>query len=269
MLFLDGLIRSAMAGSVVCLFCCPAYSQAPVDVSDVKKMRKKFQTVASQFQIATDDGTPLDLFPRPLVNWSNAERATAAGGMFMWTLKGRPMVAMCVYPVDQGYDHEFQSLADQPLTAESNGRVMWQPKQPGVSYRSLEATPPAASVPLRLRQMRKLAREFSGRLIPPNKTPKPLRLQSTPAYRYPPPKSKTDILDGALFTLVQGTDPEVLLVIEAVKDADGKSIWRYGLARMTMVPMQVMHKGTIVMETDWPANIASLPYYVIKEFSGK
>ena len=41
----------------------------------------------------TSDGSPsaeLALEPRSLLNWSNAERGTAAGAVFLWTQSGQP-----------------------------------------------------------------------------------------------------------------------------------------------------------------------------------
>lgn len=58
----------------------------------------------------------LELVEQPILNWSNPERRTPAGALFLWTLDGRPQVAMGIYPVaDMTLDHEFQSLSPYPL----------------------------------------------------------------------------------------------------------------------------------------------------------
>src|SRR5262249_28285332 len=59
-----------------------------------------------------------------------------------------------------------------------------------------------------------------------------LRLLPAPLFRYP--SAKTGVIDGAIFTLVStaGTDPEVLLVIEAREDK-GKTRWEYACGRFS------------------------------------
>jgi hypothetical protein len=59
-----------------------------------------------------------------------------------------------------------------------------------------------------------------------------LRHLTQPLYRYA--KEDGDILDGALFAFVEGNDPEVLLLLEAVSANGGKShSWHFSMARMT------------------------------------
>jgi hypothetical protein len=58
--------------------------------------------------------------------------------------------------------------------------------------------------------------------------------------------------DGALFTFVQGTDPELCLLIE-VHQVDGRPRWQYGLARFTSLEQRVSHRGRAV----WTAPLVS------------
>ncbi|HEV3005878.1 MAG TPA: hypothetical protein VGX78_15535, partial [Pirellulales bacterium] len=62
-----------------------------------------------------------------------------------------------------------------------------------------------------------------------------LRLLPRPLYRYQ--TQRTDLIDGALFAFVQGTDPEVVLVLEAV-GRDAESEWRYALTRRSVLPLE-------------------------------
>ena len=52
-------------------------------------------------------------------------------------------------------------------------------------------------------------------------------------------------LDGALFTFAFGTDPEVLLVIEAQKTPAG-AVWRYAAAPFTDFEIQLKYKDKLV-----------------------
>lgn len=54
------------------------------------------------------------------------------------------------------------------------------------------------------------------------------------------------VLDGALFVFVEGTDPEVFLLLEARAGASDEQRLVYGLARMNSVRLRVL-KGTNVL----------------------
>lgn len=239
--------------------------------SGLPEMRQRFVDAAKRFELSGGENgdAPFKLMSRPALNWSNPERATTAGAMFLWTHGGRPQAAMCMYPSsDLSFDLEFQSLSEQPLWAAAEGANVWEPDDAGVEFRALDqASAPAASLPVRLRQMRILARQFAAKLVPPNKTPIPLRLLPAPIYRYRKPDPNGELIDGAMFAFVQGTDPEVLLSIEAVRNEEQEGSWQYSLARMSMVPTQVSHQDKLVWETDWAATRQrDAPYYVITEY---
>jgi len=120
--------------------------------------------------------------------------------------------------------------------AEQVGRMgvvpAWTPQKGGIQYNPVSDTPvPAKSANSRLVQMRRLSRNFTATILRSNvEGQRSLRLLAQPIYRY---KSESaNILDGALFTFVMGTDPEVILLIEAVETA-GSLRWQYAVARFT------------------------------------
>jgi hypothetical protein len=62
-----------------------------------------------------------------------------------------------------------------------------------------------------------------------------LRLLPKPIYRYELGQAKSahpDLIDGAAFAFAQGTDPEAVLLIEAVRRGD-KPTWQYAFGRAT------------------------------------
>jgi len=79
--------------------------------------------------------------------------------------------------------------------------------------------------------MRELARRFSCRLMHDDGNSEELRFLPRPLYRYK--TERKDLLDGALFAFVQGTDPEVILVLEVARE-QGQFEWRYVLTRRSM-----------------------------------
>lgn len=82
--------------------------------------------------------------------------------------------------------------------------------------------------------MKDLARRFSCRLTG-DADGEQLRLLPRPLYRYQ--TNRDNLIDGALFAFVQGTDPEVVLVLEATR-RDKRSEWRYALTRLSMATLE-------------------------------
>ena len=87
-----------------------------------------------------------------------------------------------------------------------------------------------------------LAREFTGRSLSDAGQAWELRLLPQPLYRYE--STDPDVLDGALFTLVSsaGTDPEIILMLEARKTPTGPQ-WVFGAARFSDMNLWLKQKG--------------------------
>src|SRR5207253_5245438 len=129
---------------------------------------------------------------------------------FVWMLGDRPTATASVWIRNTGHEfHEFQSLADGPLTATNQGQTKWAPARPGVEWKpTANAPPPAATAVGRLAQMRAVAREYSA-TVAAEKDQQELRLLPQPVFRYGRPDGA--VVDGAMFAYCTGTNPEVLL----------------------------------------------------------
>jgi hypothetical protein len=128
----------------------------------------------------------------------------------------------------------MQSLSLTGLVAERHGKVLWEPDRPGITLQDVpDAAVPSDAATIRLRQMRSLAGAFSAVMIDYRNNPKgerqTLRLLPQPLYRYQ--STAPEVIDGALFAYVLGTDSEVLLLLEA-RAAGDRTIWQYAFARM-------------------------------------
>ena len=199
---------------------------------------------------------PLVLQPEPVLKWSNPVAGTIYGDVFIWTDQGRPEAVASIYrfyspPVHRA--NEFQSLALGPLTATRTGSPAWTTSRPGLELKPIEGAPaPADSAPGRLRQMRALAQEFTGRQTNREGVDRDMRLLAQPIYRYE--KTKGELIDGGLFVFVLGTDPEVFLLIEARRPSSGGAEWRFGATRMNSINLRITHRGREV----W--NVAEIPW---------
>ena len=236
------------------------------EARSIERTRDSFERSAAKIQITHQDtDRPLTRKLEPVLNWSNPERKTIVGVLYLWTLDARPQVAMCMFPSSSdSYDIECQSLSESPLSAREDGMIIWQPAEAGIRWQELEAGKTAGKTPAaRLIQMRQLAREFSAKLVLDDKADKQLRLQTTPVYRYDSQRLPDGIIDGSVFTFVQGTDPEVLLLLEAYETEQPEKetvAWRYALARMTMVATEVSYRSNSIWKTQWARQGISSPY---------
>jgi hypothetical protein len=180
---------------------------------------------------------PQPLLPEPVLRYSNAERDIGSldGATFLWLDGERPVaaVSLSVRRVNSGVFRELTSFSQTPLECRAGGTARWSPKTGGLLAKPLpEAPAPADKKPPRLTQMRTLARRFTAVCYhPKTDAPTDLRLLPQPLYRFA--DEKAGVLDGGLFAFVVSNDPEMFLMLEAVSDGDGKSHWRYSLARMS------------------------------------
>jgi hypothetical protein len=191
----------------------------------------------------------LDLRRAPVYRWTNPTRVGGqVGEVFVWTFRGRPEVVGSIFSHPSGDGrrvicHELHSLSLAVLMVDREASEQWVPQAPGVDLKPLDgAPPPALTAAQRLVQMRGLAREFSGRSLSDQGQTWELRLLPQPLYRFE--STDSDVLDGALFTLVSsaGTDPEIILLLEARKSQSG-SRWVFGSARFSDMNLWLNHKG--------------------------
>ena len=184
---------------------------------------------------------------QPIYRWTNPTKGTGQyGSVFLWIHGGRPAVVGSFFghPVKldrRRMTHEFHLVAPQrlyPLCSDGDGQT-WEPKS-AIGLAPLPSAPPPEATPARrLLQMRNIGRQFGGYTVDWRKQRWELRLLPQPLYRYEKPPS--DLLDGALLALVTdaGTDPEVLLLLEATKDEG----WQYALLRFSDSSLYVTHQG--------------------------
>ncbi len=215
----------------------------------VESFRKFAKQEAAGYTIRLEGSDrPLTFRPEPVLSYSNPVMGRVYGEVFIWTAEGRPEVVAAFYRFYTSDPHrgdEFHSLSLGKLTAEREGAVVWTPARPGVNFKPIPGAPaPLASAAGRLRQMRALAQEFTSRQTNRAGVDSDMRLLSQPLYRYE--NTKGDLIDGGLFVFVQGTDPEIFLLIEARRSARGASEWRFGASRMHGINLRLYHRGNTI-----------------------
>lgn len=242
----------------------PNAENSEEDGGSLQQWLQVYREEASRYEMYVErpDAHLLELHPQALMTYTNNVRGGQQhGAVYLWADDGRPAIVGSVWssvprqdPSIRSITNEFVSLSTQPVFSRHEKRVGrrgvvpdWEPRAAGVEFQPLsDAPPPARAAALRLTQMRRLAAGFDARItLSELEEQQRLRLQPQPLYRY----SSEGIIDGALFSLVLATDPEVLLLLEARESDDGPR-WFYALARFTDRPLSVHLGGREVWSRD-------------------
>jgi hypothetical protein len=230
------------------------------------------------FRLDKASRTRVELMPEPLHRWNDPTRDFSDGAVWVWGREGRPLAALAMelYP-DRGRGplggpaQSTWSLELVALTAEKSsfevkgsgrydlshsfgvltspdGTLTWKPEPAGLSFRVLPDAPtPAEGEADRLIQVKRLARRFAAQeYLERSKQTYALRLLPHPAHRYSDPAN--GIIDGAAFLIAHGTNPEILLLIEAAVPPGGKgpTFWRYAPARLSSAAPTLELDKTVV-----------------------
>jgi hypothetical protein len=219
-----------------------------------KKLNELIEKSVNWYEVLPDSDTATALTPLPVIRWRNVIRGQEGEAMMViWPHNGRPVAMASIYPWQGKMTHEFDSLSrENKLIARDKDRVIWSPETAGVEFKDMPKAPsPAKTAPERLRQMKAIAERMKATMTgwqADNSDQEVLRLLPRPLYRYELKNAKDpdpNLLDGALFAYVLGTDPEVVLVLEAIGTAE-KAEWKYAFARATSGGLEVKLDDAVV-----------------------
>ena len=226
---------------------------AEQSVSEVAELRQKtpletdIDRSLERYQVFWN-GEKVALKVHPVLTWNNPVAGSLGKNRSVLFLKdGQAKAVCCIWSSGRNLYHEFGSLSRQGLRGEIEGRRSWEMKAGSQLFQSIpDSPPPANSRRLRMLQMKQLIKRFEAielrnRQGEPDRIP--LRLLTTPLYRYE--NDSSEILDGAVFGFVHTTDPEAMVVIEAVRpqaatrlDRPSELRWEYAFARRTTLPVE-------------------------------
>ncbi len=196
---------------------------------------------AASYRISLDEAHKdlLELREKPIFNWTNVvAEHPHYGHLFLWLKNGRPEVIGTMFstrtsdPAKRMLVHEFHTLSPQRLfpVTPANSAYQWKPEKGITLIAAADAPSVAGSAAQRLVQMRNLARTYAAQTRNRDGATWELRLLTTPLWRYEP--ATRDVLDGALFAMVssEGTDPELILIIEARHPSRTEESWSWHTA---------------------------------------
>jgi hypothetical protein len=232
----------------------------------LKRMRERAAGI-KLWRRAGDERKPLDAKQEPLFRLVDPTRDYPDGTLWAWPEKGRPaaLVALSVMSSSQPprWLYEFVSLSESEVGADFGPDfARWSALGPGWEPHAFRDAPaPADSDSGRLRQMRELARRFEAVEFLPTRFE--LRLLPQPVLRYADPRAGQ--LDGAVFLFCHGTNPEIILTVEAQQEPDKPAVWQYAFARNSIAGLRVTLGGAEVWArplVEFSAARANGPYSI-------
>jgi hypothetical protein len=223
--------------------------------------RAKTKALATSLQIyATADRTqaPLPLSDEPVLRYTDSTRKTHESALWVWG-QGRPAAVMAIeyYPGNQGKSrwlYEIASLSADRISAKRGDDLDWNANAPGLELKDIpEAPAPEESAAGRLIQIRQIQRRFTAFDYSAARGRLELRPLTRPLHRYS--DSDQHVIDGAIVAFANGTNPEVLLTLEAVENTGDRPQWRFSLAQMTGEEVTVLLDGKEI----WQGGCAEAP----------
>jgi hypothetical protein len=244
-----------------------ARAEQTISDSERAKHLERMRSLAGSIRVLADPQrteSAVKLQDEPVLRYADDTRMTIESSLWIWTSGGRPTAILAVEfypkpPHGPRWLYEIASLSTRRIAAEREGEFRWSAKAPGVTLQAFgDAPPPADKETRRLTQMKQLRARFTAH---ENATEGRVELRplTTALVRYA--DAETGLVDGAIFSLANGTNPEVLLMLEANR-VESKIIWQYALVQLTGEPVTVELDGKEIWEQPGDAPPAVRAAYI-------
>jgi hypothetical protein len=214
------------------------------------------ERIVNRIEVETqgDDGwVKAERIVKPLLLYGDPTRANDRGSVWGWGGKGRPAALVELYQDTDNrtrWVYAICNTSGKRLRAGMDGRPWWLENASACELKDVPGGPPAAAdAPLRQRQLKLIWSKFAGHQFwDPNNTRYELRRLERPLQTYRDDAS--GLLDGGLFTLANGTNPEIMVFIEARRDAKDstKAVWQYAVGRLAHAELHLQYDGKEVFE---------------------
>jgi hypothetical protein len=241
----------------------------PPSADELKARLELAQEHVRRFELrdAGDDDL-IELIDRPLLAFGDSARIHNHGTLWAWGKSGRPDVFMELFQgsgKDPNWIHAVTLTSPRHVVLVPPESGRWEPPHaPLVPTPIGDAPPPAEKEPARLRQLKDLARRFTAHEFwDPDNSRFELRLLVQPVHRYADPAA--EIQDGAAFIIAHGTNPEAVLLIEALGPSIDAASWHYSLARSSHAELHVELDGKEIWVSRRASGVnngATRPYWL-------
>ena len=243
---------------LIALLGAGADDPSSAEKQQLKRWSEQLHQSLGWYQVSSGRASREPMKPEIVHRWLNpVRRQKGETALIFWVDAGRPEALASAYPWGGGLVYECISLARTTgLEAKEGERSIWSPATPGITFHDVPDAPaPARTVQARLVQMKAIAEAFKVTMSnAPNGQDdrEAMRLLPKPIHRTDPAAARgahPDLIDAAAFAFVQGTDPEAVLLVEAIHRGDA-SLWRYAFGRATGYAVEAKLGSAVVWKAE-------------------
>jgi hypothetical protein len=237
-----------------------AFSSDPPDAEKQKAEEEKHRKAAVEViggidpeSLADDKWTKAKRLEKPLLYYGDPTRDNDRGSLWAWGEKGRPVALLELYQNANDrtrWVYAVCNTSGRKLRAERNRAAWWRENESASELKDVPAAPaPASDGPQRQRQLKALAQKFTAHQFwDPNNTRYELRRLERPLHSYR--DEANGLLDGALYIFANGTNPEIVLFLEARANAADKTkfTWQFATGRLAHAELHLEYDGKEVFD---------------------
>jgi hypothetical protein len=241
-------------------------------VTDEEQHRREAERLVRGIELemlVDEKWTEVKRIEKPLLFYGDPTRGHTRGSVWAWGEIGRPVALLELWQNGSNRTKWVFGLCNTSggkLRAKREGDSWWRENDSTVELKEIPGAPaPAADTPQRQRQLKMLAQKFIGHeLWEPNNSRYNLRRLERPLHTY---RDKVGgLLEGCLYTLANGTNPEIALFIEARTQPGGRApVWQFTIGRMSHAELHLEYDGKEVFSgpRGRPLSGPDKPYWVV------
>jgi hypothetical protein len=221
-----------------------------------EQVRREAERIVREIELEIlrdDKWTKVERIDKPLLFYEEPTRNNDRGSVWGWGRKGRPVALLELWQdpnVRTRWAFALCNTSGGKLRARRGGAPWWSANDSSTELKDIPgAAAPSAEAPVRQRQLKLLAQKFTGHEFwDPDNTKYELRLLTRPLFTYR--DEANGVLEGALFTLANGTNPEIMFFVEARADPKGSSkpVWQYAVGRLAHAELHLEYGGKEVFD---------------------
>jgi hypothetical protein len=221
-----------------------------------EQLRREAEQVfrAIDLEILNDDKwIKVERIEKPLLFYTEPTRNNDRGSVWGWVQKGRPVALLELFQdtnVRTRWVFAICNTSGGKLRARRGDALWWRENDSEAELKDIPgASAPAAEARVRQRQLKLLAQKFTAHEFwDPNNSRYELRLLKRPLYTYRDEAS--GVLDGGLFILAHGTNPQIPLFVEARMDPKNRSkrVWQFTVGRLSHGELHLEYDGKEVFD---------------------